>query len=89
MLAGSTGGGKTVIINTLIKAQCHLGQATKCTVINPKVRIYSPFANQQYDQRRKKRRRLQRRRVTTKHKLSRMPLEQGEKVESREIKISK
>lgn len=46
MVVGSTGGGKTVIINTLIKAQCHLGLPTKCTVINPKVRIYSPLTIQ-------------------------------------------
>lgn len=38
MVVGPTGGGKTVIISTLIKAQCHLGVPTKCTYLNPKVR---------------------------------------------------
>lgn len=37
MVVGPTGGGKSVIINTLIKAQCHMGVATKCTYLNPKV----------------------------------------------------
>jgi len=37
MIVGPTGGGKTVVINTLIKAQTHLGLPTKCTVLNPKV----------------------------------------------------
>lgn len=37
MVVGPTGGGKTVAINTLIKAQCHLGMPSKCTFLNPKV----------------------------------------------------
>lgn len=40
MVVGPTGGGKTNVINTLIKAQCHLGVPTKCTFLNPKVGIY-------------------------------------------------
>lgn len=39
MIVGPTGGGKTVIINTLIKAQAALGMPTKVTVLNPKVRL--------------------------------------------------
>lgn len=38
MVVGPTGGGKTVVINTLIKAQTNMGLPTKCTVLNPKVR---------------------------------------------------
>lgn len=37
MLVGPTGGGKTVIIQTLVKAQTNLGLPTKLTVVNPKV----------------------------------------------------
>lgn len=37
MLVGPTGGGKTVIITTLVKAQSDLGLPTKLTVLNPKV----------------------------------------------------
>uniref|UniRef100_A0A182TQL6 AAA+ ATPase domain-containing protein n=1 Tax=Anopheles melas TaxID=34690 RepID=A0A182TQL6_9DIPT len=36
MVVGPTGGGKTVVINTLIKAQTNMGLPTKCTVLNPK-----------------------------------------------------
>lgn len=37
MIVGPTGGGKSVVIKTLIKAQIHMGLPTKCTVLNPKV----------------------------------------------------
>ncbi|CAK1584360.1 unnamed protein product [Parnassius mnemosyne] len=36
MLVGPTGGGKTVILQTLVKAQTDLGLPTKLTVLNPK-----------------------------------------------------
>ncbi|KAF9424734.1 hypothetical protein HW555_000035, partial [Spodoptera exigua] len=36
MLVGPTGGGKTVIIQTIVKAQTLLGLPTKLTVLNPK-----------------------------------------------------
>jgi dynein heavy chain len=37
MLVGPTGGGKSVVINTLVQAQTNMGFPTKCTVVNPKV----------------------------------------------------
>jgi septin family protein len=40
MVVGPTGGGKSVVINTLIKAQTYMGLPTKCTVLNPKVCIH-------------------------------------------------
>ncbi|CAB3257120.1 unnamed protein product [Arctia plantaginis] len=36
MLVGPTGGGKTVILQTLVKAQTNMGLPTKLTIINPK-----------------------------------------------------
>ncbi|SPP80284.1 dynein heavy chain 10, axonemal [Drosophila guanche] len=36
MIVGPTGGGKTVVINALVKAQAHMGLPTKCIVLNPK-----------------------------------------------------
>lgn len=38
MLVGSTGGGKTVVLNTLVKAQTTMAMPTKCVTLNPKVR---------------------------------------------------
>lgn len=37
MVIGPTGGGKTVVIETLCKAQTHLGKPTKLYILNPKV----------------------------------------------------
>lgn len=37
MVVGPTGGGKSVVLNTLIKAQCTMGIQTKCITLNPKV----------------------------------------------------
>ncbi|XP_058060896.1 dynein axonemal heavy chain 10 [Anopheles bellator] len=36
MVVGPTGGGKSVVIRTLIEAQTKMGLPTKCTVLNPK-----------------------------------------------------
>lgn len=38
MLVGPTGGGKTVILHTIVKSQTLMGLPTKLTVLNPKVR---------------------------------------------------
>lgn len=43
MIVGTTGGGKTVVINTLIKAQCAMGLQTNCTTLNPKVNKTKEF----------------------------------------------
>lgn len=37
MVVGPTGGGKSVVINTLVKAQTAMGITTKCITLNPKV----------------------------------------------------
>jgi dynein heavy chain, axonemal len=37
MIVGPTGGGKSVVINTLVKAQTTMGITTKCITLNPKV----------------------------------------------------
>jgi ribosome biogenesis GTPase A len=37
MIVGPTGGGKSVVINTLVKAQTTMGITTKCSTLNPKV----------------------------------------------------
>ena len=39
MVVGQTGGGKTVILNTLARAQTKLGKKTTLFTINPKVRV--------------------------------------------------
>ena len=41
MIVGPTGGGKTVIIHTIVKAQGVMGLPTKLTVLNPKVSVSS------------------------------------------------
>jgi dynein heavy chain len=40
MVVGPSGGGKTVVIQTLVKAQTSLGITTKLFILNPKVRVY-------------------------------------------------
>lgn len=37
MLVGPTGGGKTVVMNALVKAQTYMELPTKVTIVNPKV----------------------------------------------------
>lgn len=37
MIVGPTGGGKSVVLNTLVKAQTAMGIYTKCITLNPKV----------------------------------------------------
>lgn len=37
MIVGPTNGGKTVVIDTLVKAQCRMGLPTTCVTLNPKV----------------------------------------------------
>lgn len=39
MIIGPTGGGKTVVIETLCKAQTRLGMPTKLYTLNPKVSL--------------------------------------------------
>lgn len=46
MLIGATGGGKSVIINTMVKAQHEMGLATKLIILNPKVRKLLPLLRQ-------------------------------------------
>lgn len=43
MVVGPTGGGKSVIIETLCKAQTYLDKPTKLTILNPKVIYYLLF----------------------------------------------
>lgn len=38
MLVGPTGGGKSVVLETLVKAQTTMGMPTKCITLNPKVK---------------------------------------------------
>lgn len=45
MIVGPTGGGKTVVINTLVKAQTTMGITTKCITLNPKVRTSTVFVH--------------------------------------------
>lgn len=40
MIVGPTGGGKTVVLSTLVKAQTRMGTPTRCITLNPKVSIY-------------------------------------------------
>lgn len=49
MIIGPTGGGKTVVINTLINAQTALGLPTSVYTLNPKVRIDKQFTWKHYD----------------------------------------
>lgn len=43
MLVGPTGGGKTVVLNTLVKAQTTMDMPTKCVTLNPKVNSQVSF----------------------------------------------
>jgi dynein heavy chain len=45
VVVGPTGGGKTVVIQTLAKAQTSLGLPTKLFILNPKVREYNNTEN--------------------------------------------
>lgn len=40
MIVGPTGGGKTVVIEALVKAQNAMGLPTKLYILNPKVSIF-------------------------------------------------
>ena len=48
MIVGPTGGGKSVVINTLVEAQTTMGIMTKCITLNPKV-SRSFFFSYMYD----------------------------------------
>lgn len=43
MIVGPTGGGKSVVLSTLVKAQTSMGKPTRCITLNPKVSIYFNF----------------------------------------------
>lgn len=43
MIVGPTGGGKTVVIEALVKAQNAMGLPTKLYIMNPKVSFYFFF----------------------------------------------
>lgn len=48
MIIGPTGGGKTVVINTLVGSQTSLGLPTSVHILNPKV--FSNLLHYNYDQ---------------------------------------